>query len=201
MLKSVSHFGRASLGFLEAATSEFMFLIEEYSFSCVKSDITYIRYESQRVFVNVYQGRASFELNVEIGERAISQDTQEASFTIGDILYAVNPHVAESYRPYEATKPESVKKFVRELARLVKEYATPALLGDHACFEKVAAVQLLRSRSLLLDSDLQRAKREVEAAWREKDFKRIVEVYEPLKEHLTLAEAKKLEYAKKKTMS
>lgn len=201
MLRSESPVERASLGFLEAATSEFMFLVEEFAFSCVKRDVTFVRYESKNVFVNIYHGRSSFELNVEIGERSLSENTRERSFAIGDILYVTKPEVAERYYPYQVTTPESVKKFVKELAKLVKEYATPALSGDHACFEKTAAVQLRRSQDLLLGWDLQRVRREVDTAWHEKDFPRVVAIYEPVKEHLTPAEMKKLEYARKKVTS
>ena len=106
MLRSESPVERASLGFLEAATSEFMFLVEEFAFSCVKRDVTFVRYESKNVFVNIYHGRSSFELNVEIGERSLSENTRERSFAIGDILYVTKPEVAERYYPYQVTTPE-----------------------------------------------------------------------------------------------
>jgi hypothetical protein len=198
MLRAQPGSERASLGFREAVTSEFDFLVKNFSFTCVKQDVTYVRYESSDVFVNVYHGRASFELNVEIGERAGGRDIPETRFTIGDILYLFSPQVAENYHPYQVTTLESVKKFVGELARLVEQYATPALRGDHNCFQRVAEIQLQRSNNLLQTWELNRVRREVETAWREKDFKRVVEIYDPVKEHLTPAEVKKLEYARKK---
>ena len=121
---------RASLGFADAVASAFEFLIKDLSFVCVKREVTFVRYESNTVFVNVYHGRASFELNVKIGKREIGSAAQEHSFTIGEILHVANSQEAENYRPYQVTTAESVKKFVDELARLVKEYAIPALCGD-----------------------------------------------------------------------
>ena len=201
MLKAQPSNDRTSLGFPEAVALEFDFLVKEYSFSCVKREETYVRYESSVVFVNVYLGRSSFELNVEIGERVIGKDLPESRFTIGEILYLANPQVAENYHSYQVTTSQSVKTFVGELARIVKLHAIPALLGDHEFFQRVAEIQLQRSNDLLRTWELNRVRREVETAWREKDFKRVIEIYDPVKDQLTPAEEKKLQYAKKKILS
>jgi hypothetical protein len=192
---------RGSLGFPEAVISAFAFLTKDFSFSCVQQDVTYVRYESSAVFVNVYHGRASFELNVEIGERVIGRSVPENSFAIGEILYLVSPQVAENYRPYQVTTAESVQKFVNELANLVKENAIPALQGDHDFFQRVGEIQLQRSDNLLRTWELNSVRKDVEVAWRERNFKRVIELYDPVKEHLTPAEVKKMEYARKKYRS
>ena len=57
---------RAKLGFREAVLSSFKFL-NDVGFRPVEQEMTLVRYESPEVFVNVYHGRASFELGVEIG--------------------------------------------------------------------------------------------------------------------------------------
>ena len=178
--------------------SAFEFLVEDFSFACVKRDMTYVRYESNVAFVNIYHGRASFELNVEIGERVGQGSVPENSFTIGDILYLANRKIAETYRPYQVTNPESVKKFVNELAHLVKDYAMPALQGDHAFLQRVSEMQLQRSDDLLRGWELNRVRKNVESAWRERDFKRVIELYGPFEKYLSPAELKKLEFAKKK---
>jgi hypothetical protein len=41
-------------------------------------------------------------------------------------------------------------------------------------------------------------RKDVDAAWHQKDFKRVLELYAPLKAYLTPAEIKKLEYARKR---
>src|SRR5690242_2807854 len=190
--------GRANLRFSEAVRLAFRFLIEDFFFSLIKEDVTYVRYESQTVFVNVYHGRASYELNVEIGERVIGERRPENPFTIGEILQVINPQQYADYRPYQATTSESVEKFVYELAHLVRKYAKPALLGEQEFFQQVHERRHQNSNKLLLTWELNRVRRDVEIAWREKNYRRVVEIYNPLKEHLTPAEAKKLEYAKKK---
>jgi hypothetical protein len=113
----------------------------------------------------------------------------------------VNPEEAEKYRPYQVTTAESVQKFVNELAHPVKEYAMPGLVGDHDFFQRLNEIRHQRSDDLLRTWELTRVRQEVETAWSEKDLKRVVELYEPLKNYLTPAEIKKLEYAKKRTLS
>ena len=200
MLKTAISKSRAGLGFPDAVLSSFKFLVEDFGFSCVTHDVTYVRYESRDIFVNVYHGRASFELNVEIGEQ-VSREFPENPFTLGEILNSLNPQEAENYQPYQVRTAESVKKFVAEMARLVKEYAPPALMGNHDFFQQISETRQQRSDELLRSWDLNRARRDVEKSWQKKDFKHIVEVYEPVKEYLTPAETKKLEYAKKMCVS
>jgi hypothetical protein len=192
---------RASLGFGEAVVSAFKFLVEDYSFRCVRKDVTIVRFESDSVFVNVYHGRISFELNVEIGELAIVEGRPENPFTIGEILHLVNPKEATNYRPFQVHTAESVKKFVGELARLVKEHAVPALVGDHDFFQRVSEVQAKRSDAYLKELRLNRTRTQVEAAWHQKDYPRVAEFYDSMMDDLTPAEAKRLAYAKKKCLS
>jgi hypothetical protein len=168
VLKTEEGGNRASLGFFEAVMSAFKFLVEEFSFTCVRQDVTFVRFESNCVFVNVYHGRASFELNVEIGELTTSGGLPENPFTIGEVFHLVNPAEATNYHPYQVHTAESVRKFVREIARLVKEYATPALIGDHSFFQRLSELRTHRSDEYLKGVHLNRTRTEVEAAWHQK---------------------------------
>jgi hypothetical protein len=192
---------RVSLGFVDAVISAFNFLVEDFSFRCVRQDISLVRFESNSVFVNVYHGRVSFELNVEIGELAIGEGNPEVPFTIGEILHLVNPKEATNYHPYQVHTVDSVKKFVTELAKLVKEYAIPALMADHDFFQQVAEVQAKRSDAYLKNLHLNRIRTDVEAAWHQKNYPRVIELYDSMLEDVTPAEAKRLAYAKKKCLS
>jgi hypothetical protein len=201
VLKTEVGGNRANLGFPEAVMSAFKFLMEEFSFTCVRKDVTFVRFESNSAFVNVYHGRGSFELNVEIGELTIGEGHPEIPFTIGEILHLVNPKEATNYRPFQVHTMESVKKFVSELANLVKQYAIPALTGDHGFFQRVAEVQAQRSNEYLKGLHLSRTRTEVETAWHQKNYPRVIELYDSMLEDLTPAEAKRLAYAKKKCLS
>jgi hypothetical protein len=192
---------RASLGFAEAVISAFKFLIEDFAFRCVRKDVTIVRFESDSVFVNVYHGRISFELNVEIGERTVGGVFSENPFTIEDILHLVNPKEATNYRPYQVHTFDSVRKFVSELSRLTKEYAISALKGDRHFFERLNDSRSQRSNVYMKELRLSRTRTEVEAEWHQKNYPRVVELYDSMMDDLTPAEAKRLAYAKKKCLS
>jgi hypothetical protein len=198
MLKTDVSPSRARLGFPQAVTAAFNFLVEDYSFRCVKRDHTFVRFESKATFINVYHGRSSFELNVEIGELKACEQDSEIAFTIGEILYSVKAPEADNYRPYQVHTTDLINKFVNELADLVKKYAVPALTGDRFFFQEVAKDQADRSNEYLREMAHRRTRSEVEAAWRQKDFGRVVNLYNSILESLTPAEAKRLAYAKKK---
>ena len=57
---------RWQLVFKDAVLSNFGFL-RAYGLKHVEEDVTFVRYESDAVFTNVYHGRGSFEIGVEIG--------------------------------------------------------------------------------------------------------------------------------------
>jgi hypothetical protein len=192
---------RASLGFAEAASSAFNFLVADFSFRCVKQDVTFVRFESNRTFVNVYHGRTSFELNVEIGELTGDKRFPENPFTIGEILDLVKAKETTKYHLYQVHTPESVEKFVLELAKLVKEFAIPALSGDRAFFQRLSELRTHRSDEYLKGMRLNRTRAEVETAWHQKNYPRVIELYDSMFEDLTPSEAKRLAYAKKKCLS
>ena len=201
MLKTDTSGNRASLGFSEAVISAFNFLVEDFAFTCVRKDVTIVRFESNSTFVNVYHGRVSFELNVEIGELTIGGVLPENPFTIEEILHLVNPKEAVNYRPFQVHTVESVKKFVSDLANLVKQYATPALIGDHGFFRRLSELRTQRSNEYLNSVRLNRTRTEVETEWHRKNYRRVMELYDSMLEDLTPAEAKRLAYAKKKCLS
>ena len=57
---------RAQFGFKDAVLSSFKFL-GDFGLRRVEEKLTLVRYESSEVLLNVYHGRASYELGVEIG--------------------------------------------------------------------------------------------------------------------------------------
>jgi hypothetical protein len=201
VLKRETDANRASLGFPEAVISAFNFLVEELSFRCVRKEVTFVRFESTVVFVNVYHGRISLELNVEIGELTIGEGLPEIPFTIEEILHLVIPKKAVSYRPYQVHTVDSINTFVSEIARLTKEYATPALIGDHKFFQRLSELRTERSDGHLKELHLSRTRSEVESAWHQKNYSRVIELYDSMLEDLTPSEGKRLGYAKKRLFS
>src|SRR5437016_1220188 len=72
MLKAEPGVNRRQLGFEEAVLRSFEFL-RSYDLKPVERTPTLVRFESKKVFVDVYHGRASFEIGVQVGLKSRSE--------------------------------------------------------------------------------------------------------------------------------
>jgi hypothetical protein len=192
---------RCKLGFKEAVLASFDFL-RSYGFGCVSAEPTLVRYETsgplsgKDLFVNVYHGRGSYELGVEIGPR----DRDQATLALPLIVEWASRQKGESLDQqtiFQASTREGVQQFVPKLAELVQKYATPFLEGDPAAYQ--SAADSLRRGSALCEKEMQlrRVREQADAAWHDKDYGQVVSLYEPFQEDLTQSEGMRLEYAKK----
>ena len=193
---------RSLLRFEETVLSSFSFLTAPaYAFRCTRTEVTLVRYESQRVFVNVYHGRSSYELGCEIGLRVggstKGDDSVEEGFTIWEIARVEGGSVDERVF-LQASTPERVEQLVPELAAVVQRYGARALHGDAACFTSLQESRTQSFEQYMTDSRLTQARKGVADAWRKGDFAEVIRLFEPLSENLTPAESKKLEMAKKR---
>jgi hypothetical protein len=184
---------RARLGFVDEVLAAFDFLTSEYGFRLVKVEVTFVRYETTEVFVNVYHGRSSYELGVEIGRFADMVGSFERKFTLGDIIDWAGAKAETNFTFAMASSPEKVKYWMPRLAALVRKYAGKALRGDALTFAQLRDM----ARAYQKQDTLRRMRAEVEEAWHAKDYAKVVELYEPVRDDLSPAEIKKLEYARK----
>jgi hypothetical protein len=198
MLEKMDTDGREQFGFPDAVFESFRFLVQNYGFAIVKHDATFVRFESKVVFVNVYHGRGSYELGVEIGELRTNESIPEFGYTLREIILLSDVAVGSKFRPYQIDKPELVKAYVAATADLVQKYAHSALVGDGDVFDKLSEVQLNKSNEYLKSIELSKVRADCDIAWREKNYEQLVKRYEAVKDDLTPSEIKKLEYARRK---
>jgi hypothetical protein len=190
---------RAKLQFKEAVLSSFKFL-DDIGLRPIKQEMTFVRYESPEVFVNVYHGRASFELGVEIGRLKESNN----KLTLFDIVAWAGAEKAEGFGQhvmFQVSSREGVQEFVPKLAALVKKYAAPFLRGEGAAFNSALEIQSDRWKEYTKDVNLSQMRRKADAAWHAKDYAQVVDLYGPVRGDLTEVEAKKLAYAEQRVMS
>ena len=187
---------RARLGFKEAVLSGFKFLTD-LGLHPVEEKLTFVRYASPDVFVNVYHGRASFELGVEIGR--LKQPDNE-KLTIHDIVAAAGAEKAEGFGQhvmFQISSPEGVRELVPKLARLLEKYGTPFLKGDATAYRTALEARSRAAADYVKQTNLSNVHRKAEAAWQAKDYAQVVELYRPVRKDLTEVEAKKLAYAER----
>jgi hypothetical protein len=196
-----STFDWGQLGFVPEVLSAFSFLSTDYGFAPIRVETTFVRYESASLFVNVYHGRRSFELGVEIGLLQKSPGTQEDWFSIGDIMDLTGVREKHRYTFFQASTRERVTMLIPRLAEYVKEYAKPIFEGDLQIFERLEDLRGKKSDAYVKDMDLRQIRPKAEEAWHKKDYAKLVELYNSMKDDLTVVESKKLEYAQKRLHS
>jgi|SRR5712671_315979 len=190
---------RAKLGFRESVLSSFKFL-NDAGFRPVEQEMTLVRYESPEVFVNVYHGRASFELGVEIGRLKEPNN----KLTLYDIVAWAGVEKAEGFGhhvAFQVSSCEGVHEFVPKLAALVEKHAAPFLRGDRAAFDSAFEIQSERAKDYAKSVNLSDVRRRVETAWQAKDYAQVVDLYGPVRDDLTEVEAKRMAYAEQQVMS
>jgi hypothetical protein len=185
---------RQRLRFAEAVQDNFSFL-HAHGFRRVRSDPTFTRFESKRIYVNVYHGRQSFEIGLEVAP--VEGGPDEACFSMSEIVRLTEPERAAEYRNYAAQTTKSVAEGVQELAARFHRYIDAGVLDDPRLFQRLKESRLAWSRDYAKEVDLTQARRNLAAAWHAKNYVKVVEVLEPFRADLTSAELKKLEYAKK----
>lgn len=188
---------RALLGFKEAVLSAFNFLITDYGFRCVKKDITLVRYESKNIFVEAYFNNSTGELEVLLGSSGEHIDNRR-EFYLYELVHSKDQNVSTGFPMFTAHNHKQMVQSLRQLATLLKKYGKDLLKGDTDKFKQL--IKWRQSESDMLTRKMQfgndRAK--ADTAWHEKDYAKVIKLYETIKEDLTLIELKRLEYAKRR---
>ncbi len=186
---------RWKLGFKEAVLASFRFL--QLSFKPITEEVTFIRYESKNAFVNVYHGRGSFEVGVEIGRLDRPQ-----KYGLDYIVSWAGKDAweAEGFgrsTMFQASNKGGVQNIVQKVARLVEKYVGPFLAGDEAFYDELERANERASLKFQREQLIGQITKETDAAWVAKDFARVVELLQPIRHELTKIDAKKLAYAEK----
>jgi hypothetical protein len=185
---------RHELRFAEAVEDQFGFL-QEHGFRRVQREPSFVRFESKHVYVNVYHGRQSFEIGLEVG--SLVAGAEETSYSMSEIIRLVEPGKADGYRNYAARSPNGVAEGVQGLAMLFRRYVDAGVLDGSGLFERLRKGRKTWSREYAKEVNLTHARQKLGVAWHAKDYTQVVELLRPLRDALTPTELHKLEYAEK----
>lgn len=186
---------RNALGFVDAVTNAFTFLVEDFGFNVVDTDATLVRYESDMMFLYVYHGRRSYEIGVEIGSL---HECDAYRFRLPEVLGAILGESEQQNAYYfQSSNCGGVRRCVEMAARLVKEYYGPLLRGDPITLERVKVFSSKRNEEYTREVVHQPIRESADRAWRAKDFAMVVRCYGSIREDLTPIERRRLEYAEK----
>jgi len=181
--------------------SNFAFLIEDNGFklSDIERGNSYValKYLSERVFVNLYYGSPSFELDFYIGRVGIEDKVDKAGFTSDDLLCLSDDTRWSDYKLYSAHSYENLRKCLPKLAELLKVCGASCLRDESSSYEKVLFEKKRKNNQWCNEQELKQAKKAAFEAWKNKDYTKFIKVFEPVVNSLSPSERKKLEYAHK----
>jgi len=184
---------RRTLGFAGAAEDAFRYLTDS-GFRVLSADATIVRYSSTRVFVNVYHGRLSYELGIEVG---LVGSGAEPGYALEAFVRLSDPESASRIRNFVATTPDEVRVGLQRLAQQLKQHVEPALQGNTAIFAELHRQREEWSKSYAAEVLAGQIRPEADAAFRARDYRRFIELLSKIENALTSAEKQKLEYARR----
>lgn len=186
---------RNRLGFEKAVKEYFAFLVDEYGYMCILSNLNIVKYTSDKVYFNVYHEKISYEIYFEIG--LLPEDcNSQLNVTISDIVETAGLVNEEIY--YQVSNNKDINLIVKKLASLVKTHAKEALKGSFDYFKEVSEIRYKRQQHALLIQEIKTAEEKAKKAWDVKDYKTVVKIYSQYEKDLSIVQIKMLEYAKKK---
>jgi len=193
--------GRDRLGFVDAVRRSFGFLTSEFGFTIVTQTPTMVRFEGDRAVVQVFHGRSSYTLGVEIGLKTPPQG-REVRYSLRELV-TLDKNIADvNYGEYQISSAAKLPAFVEQLAELTRLVAVKALEGDREIFESLAEQQHREGRVLTDASTAMSLRERAGNAWQSRDFASVVEVYTALASLETVemkqSETARLEYASRK---
>jgi hypothetical protein len=185
---------RSALLFNKVVEENFGFLLSK-GFQQVQSEPTFVRFESKGVFVNIYHGRQSFEVGLEIGP--LGGDPDDKCYSMSELVQLVEPDKAHGYRNFIANSKESIMDGVRRLAALFHLYFDAVIMKDAGLFERLRINREKWAHDYAREVTLVRVRRNLEQVWRAKDYTAVVMMLRPFRDVLSPAELHKYEYAEK----
>jgi hypothetical protein len=179
--------------FSEMVSQAFSFL-EDAGFRRTEANRFFVVYESARSFVSIGWDQRSGELNAHIG---LSPRTERArdQYSIADVLEAAGLPLAEC-KPAQIYDEYRLAPFVMKLAESLRAHSELALVGDRQYFCRLESFRSAKAAAHMRHLNLNMVRTEVEKAWRDQQYDKVVSLYKSVESDLTESELRKLEYAR-----
>ena len=187
---------RRHLAFAESAGIAFGFL-SDFGLQLLSADENLVFYASDCLWLVIRHGRLSYELSLEFA-RADSGDEMDSPYTMQDLLRATRPDCAREYRDFAATTSSAVESGLARLADELRTAGEDVLRCDPEFF---AALDRNRRVAISeLGSESRRASdiANVRNAMQQRDWHRVIAIYERWNGSLGPADRKRLEIARRR---
>jgi hypothetical protein len=183
---------RRNLGFQEEVLESFRWL-EDYQYRLFEESSTFVRYEGPLGYVNVYHGRSSYEVGVEIAPPGEGV----SSYSMSALIQLTDTEESKSYRNPIATSIQTVRNLVAAQAQRLKLYGRRIFAGNSQVWKELEHQRRQRAEDYAMEVLLSQVRPEAERSFRNHDSKRVVRLLSAVELRLTPAERKKLDYARR----
>lgn len=186
---------RGGLGFASAVERAFEFLEHDFELQLVRAESTLVRFEGDRRFVNIFHGRASYELGVEVGRWVeVAGEVVEQRFALGYAVELSRDPESVGLRSFTATDQAAVAKVVARLAELTREFIGPVIVAeDDRAFDRMNALAVRESQLYQQNGRAAILRKRADSAWHERDLARVVLAYREILDELPLVELRRSE--------
>ena len=184
---------RAELGFASSAATAFGFLQREFGFRLVESTPTRVRFETDRLFLNVYHGRQSYEIGVEVG---VAGDPTVYRYGLPDVLGALAEKDPTRQTYFQASSPDAIRSSLATIADLVARVYPPVFV-DRTALQRIDDYTRAENTAYTRQVVQQPVRDAADAAWRADDYATAARLYESISDGLTAVERRRLDYARR----
>jgi hypothetical protein len=178
--------------FEQNATAAFRFLETEFGFQRGETRPlpggVVIAYNSEKVFVRVCYGPPEWDTQISFGRRGVDEPPSGSSFSIGHL------------KAPATAMPESLGS-IEWQARILRVSGAALLSGNDADYERLVKARKAEIVVWVEKERLQDAVSAAERAWRDKDYRLVMETLEPFRGKLSALDARRLEYARRQVES
>jgi hypothetical protein len=129
---------RETLGFEEATARAFDLLEKSYGFRKTLASEKKVRYESEKVYIEINYGDYDYELSLAFG-RLNRGEPERFDFTL--FLRLVNPTLEQALGERIADKPEAVRDTLHKLAEALQTQGMDIITGNDVAFERMKSVR------------------------------------------------------------
>lgn len=185
--------------FLQDVLREFDFLYG-YGFAVFKTDPTLVQFKSDIYYINVYYGRRSWEINLEIGlvDQPPASSYSPGWFVFQSLVRVFDDKAGKAMPPAEPIlTSEGVGARVRNLAEDFRRYIDCEPLKSHELWNRLKGVrekEIAESPWPKASSD--EMQKRFDFLWETKRYAELVNFFQPLLKYLSDDERAKFDAAK-----
>lgn len=176
----------------------FAFLERRYGFSHTvlrpSPHSVLVRYESRSLFVNLVFGPPAYEPEMSFGRLGVDDRQGAFSFEAGDLIQLAS---CQGWNP-DIKPGDAVARQVAWFASLLQKCGQPCLLGDPAVYEEMKSRREAQVAEWQRDERKRRRDNEIDAAWKAKDYRAVVDLCSAYERTLSNLNQKRLKFAKER---